>query len=164
MFATFSNGVDKNSEPKTDFFLFSLHLGFYCITIPLVCTVLAPFVLYKVYMSPTMYLLLAQVYIIPIIFSAAGKYTINDHFLSILFNSVLFSSFPFMKSGPGFWIDGFDFNWFLMFMATQIFYAIIVALQQYKGSRFFCPYKFRTHTYAKFRYDLDTDTLDEAAA
>ena len=140
-----------------------MYFGFYIITIPLACTVFAPFILYNVYMCPKMYFLLGNVYIFPIALNAIGRFALNDYFLGVLSNGIFFGWFPFSIYGPGFWIDGFDLKWFCLFMLSQIFYAVITELQQFKGSRFFCPNKCRRHHYLKFRYNLGTDPLDELA-
>ena len=161
-FPILANGDEKNGEPDFEPTFVSLHGAFYIITIPLLCTFFAPFMLYHVYMSPTMYFMLGNIYIIPIVISAAGQVTVNDHYLTILLNGAYFGLFPLMKTGPGFWMDDYTFTWFCSFMLTQIMYTIIVGLQQTKGSRFFCPSRYRRNTYLRFKHDHDTSPLDES--
>ena len=109
-----------------------------------------------------MYFMLGNIYIIPIVISAAGQVTVNDHYLTILLNGVYFGLFPLTKIGPSFWMDEYTVTWFCSFMLTQIMYTIIVGLQQTKGSRFFCPSRYRRNTYLRFKHDLDTSPLDES--
>ena len=74
----------------------SIHAAFYCITIPLACTVFAPFMLHTVYMSPTIYFLLGNVYVIPIVLSAVGRATVNNFAVCIFLSGIFFGIFPLL--------------------------------------------------------------------
>ena len=147
LYPIFASGEDRNGEPDINVRYFALHIVFYIIMIPLVCTVLAPFLLYQVYMGPKMYFLLGNMYIIPIIWSIIAKKTLNDSFITILMNGLYFGLFPMMRWGPGFWIDGFDMTWFKLFILTQLMYATFVCFQQIKGPRFFLSLKCMGNNY-----------------
>ena len=98
--ALFSSGVIDNDAWKRDIklniLILSVHAAFYCITISLACTVFAPFMLHTVYMSPTIYFLLGNIHIIPIVTSAVGRVTVNNYFACILLSGIFFGIFPLL--------------------------------------------------------------------
>ena len=75
---------NETSEVWMYHFLFPLYIIFYTFVIWLVFGTFAPFMLYNIYMSPTICFLLGNVYIIPIVWSAVGDFALND-LLEVLF-------------------------------------------------------------------------------
>lgn len=114
-----------------------------------------------VFMSPFMYFLLSNVYIVPIITSAIAKDVFTDHHWYIVGNSFYFGIYPLSNFGPSKWISGYSWLWLLSFMLVQSIYAFTVYGQRKYGSRWFLPARLRSREYDQFKRKLDADRLSK---
>lgn len=117
----------------------------------LVLIFLGRYLIYYLYFSPFMYMFMYNApYVINIITNAIGKRTISDFPLSIFINAFYAAYYPFSYYGPSWWVEEYNFQWFMKFMVIQGIIIVLITCQILFGSRFMLPKRFRTKVYDKY--------------